>query len=51
MSHLAETCEFKPSEKKIDLDILKTYEMRVDEINGKMVPTAMMGRNRLHLMA
>ncbi len=25
--------------------------MRVDEINGKMVPTAMMGRNRLHLMA
>jgi len=39
------------TEKKIDLDILKTYEMRVDEINGKMVPTAMMGRNRLHLMA
>lgn len=36
---------------KLDLDVLKTYELRVDEYDGQMVPTAVIGRKRLHLKA
>ena len=39
------------TDRKIDLDTLKIYEMRADEVDGKIVPTAIVGRNRHSLMA